>query len=224
MPERRRKDYRTAASVAAEARVLAACAEGRVVLGLGGGPFRVCPQIVNLNVAPLDNVDVVGDAHRLPLASASVDAAHCEAVFEHLEAPALAAAELHRVMKDGALAYVCTPFMQGFHGYPSHYQNFTHVGHRRLFERAGFTVIESGTCVGPAWTLASVVAVFLSEYTPRPLRWPARAAWYVVASALVRPLDRWLNTRENAYVLASTTYVLLEKRAAAGVPVDTRET
>ena len=206
----RPKDYRTKASILTERRVLAFCDRKRV-LGLGGGPLRVHPEIVNLNIEPFENVDLVGDAHQLSLPSGSFDAVHCEAVFEHLDHPETAAAEMFRVMKPGAIAYVCTPFMQGFHGYPSHFQNFTHIGHRKLFERAGFVVMEDGVCVGPAWTLASVVAVFISEYSPKPLRWPLRAAWSVLANVFVRPLDHWLNKRENAYVLASTTYVLLSK-------------
>jgi SAM-dependent methyltransferase len=206
----RRNDRRTPESSAAEGRVLDLCPTG-VVLGLGGGPFRVHPAIVNLNIEPLAEVDVVGDAHRLPFGPSSFDGVHCEAVFEHLDDPPRAAAEMFRVMRPGALAYVCTPFMQGFHGYPSHFQNFTHIGHRRLFERVGFAVLEAGVCVGPAWAMSSVVAVFIAEYAPRPLRWLGRAAWYAVASVFVRPLDRWLNRRENAYVLASTTYLLLRK-------------
>ena len=142
---------------------------------MGGGPFRVHPKIINLNVEKFDNVDLLADAHNLPLDTPSIDAVHCEAVYEHLDHPDKAAAEMFRVMKPGGLAYVCTPFMQGFHGYPSHFQNFTHIGHKTLFERAGFKVLEHGPCVGPTWT------------------------------------HRWLNQRENAYVLASTTYVLLQK-------------
>jgi SAM-dependent methyltransferase len=209
-PLMRRTDYRTQASAKAERRILDLC-DTQTVLGLGGGPFRVHPKIINLNVERFDNVDVVADAHNLPLNMASIDAVHCEAVYEHLDHPDKAAGEMFRIMKPGGLAYVCTPFMQGFHGYPSHFQNFTHIGHKALFERAGFKVLEFGPCVGPAWTLASIVAVFISEYSPRVIRWPARAAWYLFANAFIRPLDRWLNQRENAYVLASTTYVLLEK-------------
>jgi SAM-dependent methyltransferase len=204
------KDYRTEASIAAELCVVKLCDQNRV-LGLGGGPFCVHPKIINLNIEPFGNVHVLGDAHNLPFPTESFDAVHCEAVFEHLESPDRAAAEMFRVMKPGAIAYVCTPFMQGFHGYPSHFQNFTHVGHRKLFEKNGFNVIEGGVCVGPAWALASVVAVFISEYSPKLLRWPMRAAWHFLARAIVRPMDRWLNRRDNAFVLASTTYVLLSK-------------
>jgi hypothetical protein len=75
-------------------------------------------------------------------------------------------------MKPGALGYVYTSFMQGFHAYPSHVQNFTRVGHKTFFERASFEVLVGGTAVGPAWTMASIVAVFIVEYSPRLLRWP----------------------------------------------------
>ena len=124
-----------------------------------------------------------------------------------------AAAEMHRVMKPRATAFVCTPFLPPFHGYPSHYQNFTHLGQKRLFERAGFSVLECGVCVGPGWAIAAIVAAFVAQYTPRLLNWPARAAWHVIGNTLVRPLDRWLTNRPDACVVASTTYVLLAKRA-----------
>jgi ubiquinone/menaquinone biosynthesis C-methylase UbiE len=171
----------------------------------------VHPRIKNLNIEPFENVDIVGDAHNLPLASSSIDGVHCEAVFEHLEQPVVAAAEMFRVMKPGALAFVCTPFLQAFHGYPSHYQNFTHIGHRRLFERAGFKVLESGVAVGPGWAISDLVAVFIAQYTLGPFKWPARAIWHVVANVLIRPLDKWLSERSDAYIVASTTYVLLAK-------------
>lgn len=205
-----RTDYRTQTSRDAEARVLAMCGQG-VVLGLGGGPSRAHPGVTNLNIAPHENVEVVGDAHRLPLADNCIHAVHCEAVFEHLEDPHDAAGELFRVMKPGGVAYICTPFLQPFHGYPSHFQNFTHLGQKRLFERAGFTVLEHGVCVGPAWATSTIIAAFIAQYTPRVIRWPARALWYGFSHLFVRPLDRWLSSRPDAYVVASTTYVLVEK-------------
>lgn len=211
MAKIRRDDHRTKASRAAERRVLRLCDENAKVLGLGGGPFRVHPGIINLNISPLQNVDIVGDAHRLPIASSSIDGVHCEAVFEHLEDPIDAASELYRVMKIGAVGYVCTPFIQPFHGYPSHFQNFTYLGQKRLFERAGFEVLECGTCVGPGEAVAGIISAFIAQYTPRVLKWPARAAWFVIASVFVRPLDRWLSARDDSYVVASTTYVLIAK-------------
>jgi ubiquinone/menaquinone biosynthesis C-methylase UbiE len=225
----RRTDHRSAASRAAAERVLRLCDENNRVLGLGGGPSRAHPAIINLNIVQIDNVDIVGDAHRLPLAPSSIDAVHCEAVFEHLEDPGRAASELFRVMKSGSIGFICTPFLQAFHAYPSHYQNFTHLGQCKLFERAGFRILEVGTCVGPAEAVADIVAAFIAEYPPRFIRWPARAIWYAMSHTMLRPLDRWLSSRKNSYVVASTTYVLIAKGTASAaeirseqVPSDTR--
>lgn len=203
-------DYRTAGSRTAEARVLALCGDGPVI-GLGGGPRRAHPHIINLNIAPFANVDITGDAHHLPLADASVNGVHCEAVFEHLEHPTVAAAEMFRVMKPGAVAYVCTPFLQPFHAYPSHFQNFTLEGHKRLFARAGFSIVDQGVAVGPAWATSTIVASFIAHYAPAFIRWPLRAGWAVVSRLFLRPLDRWLSNHKDAHIVASTTYVLLEK-------------
>jgi hypothetical protein len=122
--------------------------------------------------------------------------------------------KLFRVMKPGAVGFIGTPFMQPFHGYPCHYQNFTHAGHQRLFERAGFRVLEWGVSSGPAWTMAGIVLAFISTYFPAPLRWPALALWLPIGLFLICPLDRWLVNSDKAYVLASDTYVLIAKSRA----------
>ena len=109
-------------------------------------------------------MDVVADAHCLPYADESVDAIHSEAVFEHLYNPVKAAKEIYRVLKPGKKAYICTPFLQAYHGYPHHYQNYTITGHKLLFESVGFRIVEAGTCVGPVHTILHLVAVFLNEY------------------------------------------------------------
>jgi uncharacterized protein YbaR (Trm112 family) len=64
-------------------RVLALC-EGGPVLNLGGGPTRDRPQYINLNLAPLPNVDIVGDAERLPILNNSLAGVVCNAVLEHV--------------------------------------------------------------------------------------------------------------------------------------------
>ena len=77
------RDYRTPSSQAAEHQVLRLCDEGRSVLGLGGGPSHAHPKVINFNIEALENVHVVGDAHRLPFGSETFDGVHCEATFEH---------------------------------------------------------------------------------------------------------------------------------------------
>ena len=175
-----------------------------------GRPNRVHPTMTNVNIGPFPNVDVVADAHHLPYADECVDAVHSEAVFEHLANPARAAKEVFRVLKTNGRAFVCTPFLQPYHGYPDHYQNFTLTGHRGLFESKGFEILGAGTCVGPVYTMANIMLIFLSEFSPAPLRRPLSMVWQMMSMA-VRPLDKILNERKNSHVLVSTTYLLARK-------------
>jgi len=180
-------------------------------VSVGGGPLRVHPRFLNLNLAPFPNVDVVGDAHQLPFGSESLGALHCEAVLEHLERPDRAVAEMFRVLQPGGYVFAATPFLQVFHGYPDHFQNFTLAGHVAIFTRSGFTVIDSGPCVGPVFALVDLASNWAREFVPGKL--PSRIAWLgirLVGKAFVQ-LDRLLLRSRRAHVLASTTFVLAQK-------------
>ena len=58
---------------------------------------------------PLAPSYLTGDALRLPLADASVDAAVCSEVLEHVEAPGVLIEEAARVLRPGGLFYFDTP-------------------------------------------------------------------------------------------------------------------
>ena len=135
---------------------------------------------------------------------------HCEAVLEHLQNPEQAVKEMYRVLKPGKKVYVCTPFLQAYHGYPHHYQNFTLTGHQHLFSSNGFRILEAGTCVGPVHTMLSLTEILISQYLPKSIAKPASLAWRILARILY-PLDKFVNTKDNAYIMASTTYLLAEK-------------
>jgi SAM-dependent methyltransferase len=205
-------DYRTEASKQAFNGLFIDLPDDALCLSIGGGPARAHGRLINVNIGPFPNVDVVADAHQLPYADESVDVIYSEAVFEHLHSPDKAAEEIYRVLKPGRKIFICTPFMFPYHGYPHHYQNYTISGHRHLFESAGLKVIECGPCVGPAYTLTTVVGVFIREYSPRIIRLPLRILWGIVA-VVIRPLDIIVGKRPNAHILAATTYVVAEKSA-----------
>ena len=203
-------DYRTESSKQALIGLFNGLSDDALCISVGGGPTRADPRLVNLNIAPFPNVDVVADAHQLPYAENSVDAIHSEAVFEHLHDPVKAAGEIYRVLKPGKRAYICTPFLQAYHGYPHHYQNFTISGHKHLFESAGLQIVEAGSCVGPVYTIVNLVSVFMNEYFPAWLRIPLRVSWDAFG-VVIRPLDKVIGKKANAYMLASTTYVIVQK-------------
>lgn len=203
-------DHRTPAYHESLEALVAALGPGERILSVGGGPMRQIPPLLNLNIAQHPNVDVVGDAHHLPFADAALPAVFCEAVLEHLEDPVRAVAEMHRVLRPGGLALAVTPFLVAFHGYPSHFQNFTDKGHELLFTRAGFELLRSGPCVGPGYVLAALTAQTLDSFLPRPMAVPARWLWRPFALGL-RQLDRWWVHHPNARIMCATTYVFARK-------------
>ena len=104
------------------------------------------------------------------------------------------------------------PFICGFHGYPSHYQNYTLPGHTRLFERNGFRVRSLGTCVGPTVALVDIGATFLQNAVPTWLLSRTLSNLFRIAALPFKALDLLLNPRHESHVIAATTFVLAEKQ------------
>jgi len=203
-----RSDMRSEASHRAFAAVTTDLPASALRLSIGGGPGRPHPSLTNLNIDLFSNVDVVGDAYALPYADASVDAIHCEAVLEHLEQPGKALQEMYRVARPGAPVYLATPFLQAYHAYPDHYQNYTLSGHNHLIERTGFSIVSSGVCVGPTYALMDLLSNYLRVCFPGGRI--GRACWLAarIFARIVLPLDRILNSRSEAAVLASSVFAL----------------
>jgi SAM-dependent methyltransferase/uncharacterized protein YbaR (Trm112 family) len=206
-----RSDMRSDGSLRAFAAVTADLPAGSLCLSIGGGPGRPHPSLTNLNIDLFANVDVVGDAYTLPYADQSVDAIHCEAVLEHLEHPAKALQEMYRVLRPGAPAYLATPFLQVYHAYPEHYQNYTLAGHNRLIENAGFSIAASGVCVGPTFAMIDLVSNYFRSCFPGGRL--GRACWLGarMLGRIVLPLDKTLNPRDAAVLLASSVFALAVK-------------
>ena len=204
-------DYRSEASQRAFLAITEEQPPDRLCLSIGGGPGRPHERLTNLNIDLFPNVDVVADAYSLPYADESVDTVHCEAVLEHLAEPAKALGEMRRVLRRGGLGYFVTPFLQAYHAYPNHYQNYTLEGHNHLLQSNGFRVVDAGTCVGPTFMILDLVSLYLRNYVPtRFLARATTAAWLLLTRPL-RPLDRWINRSAASSVLASTVYSLVAR-------------
>ncbi|MFJ3669990.1 methyltransferase domain-containing protein [Streptomyces sp. NPDC090106] len=108
-------------------------------------------RVVAFDLAPSPVTQFVADAHRIPLAAASVDAVVVQAVLEHVLDPAAVVAEIHRVLTADGLVYAETPFLQQVHAGPLDFTRFTASGHRRLFGR--FEEIAAGPVAGPGTQL-----------------------------------------------------------------------
>jgi hypothetical protein len=119
---------------------------------------------------------------------------------------------MHRVLAPDGVVFAATPFLQPYHAWPDHYQNFTLTGHVRLFERAGFTILDAGACVGPTFVLVDLLANYARTFTPGRL--PSRLLERTVriAGRALRLLDLPLRHHRAASTLASTTFVLATKK------------
>jgi SAM-dependent methyltransferase len=105
--------------------------------------------IASFDIYASDHTDLVADAHRIPFADASFDAAIVQAVLEHVLEPAAVVAEVHRILKPDGIVYAETPFLQHVHEGPYDFHRFTDSGHRWLFRN--FELLDSGVVAGAGY-------------------------------------------------------------------------
>jgi SAM-dependent methyltransferase len=106
--------------------------------------FPGCREYVGLDVHAGENVDVVGDAHRLSelFPPGHFDAVFSIAVFEHLAMPWKVVLEANKVLKDGGLFFTWTVPNWPGHAQPWDFWRFTKEAFRVLLnERTGFSII-----------------------------------------------------------------------------------
>lgn len=97
-----------------------------ICLHLGSGAVpSTDKRVISLDVLPTDTVDIVAEAEALPFKDNCLDYVESGAVFEHVTFPLQSIKEVRRVLKEGGEMFIDTAFLQGYHGYPSHYFNMT---------------------------------------------------------------------------------------------------
>lgn len=163
-----------------------------------------------MDIYPFANVDVVGDAHKLPFVSGSFDGVVSQAVMEHLESPALAVEQMYRVLRPGGLIYADLAFMQHLHGFPFDYYRWTMLGLERLFH--DFEKIEIGVVAGPSSLLTCILRDYAGLIIP-DIRF-VKAATMIAIGWLTTPikyLDRYLSRKKDAHRMALSLYYLGRK-------------
>ncbi|GLS42182.1 methyltransferase domain-containing protein [Methylobacterium brachythecii] len=91
-----------------------------------------------------EDVDVTADLHALPRDWAGrFDAVIALAVFEHLERPWIAAAEVSRILAPGGVGYIQTHQTFPLHGYPSDFFRFSREALSLIFADAKLRVVEA---------------------------------------------------------------------------------
>lgn len=140
--------------------VIRALPENAIIFNIGSGAKRVAPTVINVDLAAERYVDVVASAYNLPFADRCADFVISESLLEHLEDPARAVAEMHRVLKPGGGIYILTPFMLGFHSSPNDYYRWTIPGLELLMR--DFTRQETGVAIGPTAAMLTALREWLS--------------------------------------------------------------
>jgi hypothetical protein len=103
---------------------------------------------IGFDIYAANNVDVVGDVHRLSEyfgKEERFDVIFSSACFEHFAMPWIASMEIAKLLKIGGLVFVETHFCFSSHERPWHFFHCTDMGLKSLFPPAlGFECIEAG--------------------------------------------------------------------------------
>ena len=148
--------------------------KGKRVLEIGGraviyGSFR--PYFTNADYTsfdyyPGDNVDIVGDAHKLSSyfkEDEKFDLIFSSAVFEHLAMPWLVSPEIAKLLKPGGYVFIESHFAFSTHERPWDFYRYSDMGLKALFPPAlGFECIEAG--------LSNPIIAIYSKYGAKQIK------------------------------------------------------
>lgn len=182
-----------------------------LILNLGSGRTSYGLRVVNLDIGPFPNVDVVAMGERLPLATTSLDGVITQGVLEHVPNLPATLAEIDRVLRPGGLVYHEIPFIQGFHGSPTDYRRFTFTGIGELAQ--GYEVLDAGVACGPSsamlWISSEWLAMLFSFGNEMLFKAGRRGfAWLL---SPIKLADARLENHPHADLIASAFYIVARK-------------
>jgi SAM-dependent methyltransferase len=166
---------------------------GGIVVELGAGNRRLRPDVVNVDLFPFSNVDVLMDIERLHFPDDSIDLVILDSVIEHVPRPQLVIDEVHRVLKRGGKVVSVAPWVFPYHGYPRNYYNFSIDAHHELF--ASFSTMTAHMHHGPTAALTNLV----SEYFAIAFSGGNRALYTAIKAAVLLVIS-WLKYLDLLWV------------------------
>jgi uncharacterized protein YbaR (Trm112 family)/SAM-dependent methyltransferase len=182
------------------------------IVDIGSGSKRWGKNVINLDIAPFPNVDIVFGGGELPIRDNAVGGVVSIAVLEHVPNPTAFVSEVFRILKGEGQVLVTAPFIQGFHLSPSDYQRFTLSGLDVLFSK--FEKLDSGIDAGPSSALAWIAREWIASFADnqklyRLLR--LVGGWIVLP---IKYFDIILSKRRFAYKIAGGLYYVGRKPRA----------
>jgi SAM-dependent methyltransferase len=183
-----------------------------VVLNLGCGPSSVVhQQVLNADIFPFNNVDLVCDAETMPLRDDCVDKIMNLAMLEHVRNPIGVVAEMYRVMRPGGEVLCYVPFLQPFHAAPHDYQRWTAVGAKELF--SAYSSVEVSVGAGSTSALLWVFLEWLSTLLSLGSQ-KLKDLLFMVLMVLLSPiklLDLFLELLPGNQLAASGFFIVAKK-------------
>lgn len=181
------------------------------IINLGSGPHIISPEIINVDITPYDGVSIVSDISTLPFEDGTISRIICDNVLEHTREPEKAVREMYRVMENGSLAYISTPFLYPFHSSPNDFYRFTDEGLRALFFE--FEVVEMGTRSGPFSVLNTYLCYLFATLFSFGSK---RLYWILVDASLliffpIKFLDLVFNYLPQSSNMACHLYCIVRK-------------
>ena len=191
-------------------------ARGGPVMDLGSGNNpEFIDNLIKFDMFALPNVEVVGDAEKLPFNKQSFTVVFSSAVFEHLRNPFLVADNIHEILKDNGEVYIEAGFLAPLHAFPNHFFNMTKPGIEELFSR--FEKLDSGTLphMYPNFTLVWIINSWLRKQTPEQRQVFSNTTVGEILEEYAKNVfsSRWMEnfTKEDREELACGVYFLGRK-------------
>lgn len=131
-------------------------------MNIGAGHTRLHPRMINVDVFPGENIDIVNVGTKLPIQDESIDLVVSQEVLEHVDSPDEYIAEAHRVLRPGGLFYCQLPFVIGYHPGPTDYWRFTKEGMVALFAKQSWKLKAITPTLGQGSSLYRILVEFLA--------------------------------------------------------------
>lgn len=117
-------------------------------------------RYIAADVAFSPDLNLLADAHAIPLADESVDAVLCVSVLMYCRNPFRVITEIFRVLKPGGFVYLSAAFVYRIAPDPDDYYRFSASGLVQLCHE--FDLIQSGYNRGPASTMTDLSVHFMA--------------------------------------------------------------
>lgn len=159
----------------------------KIVLNLGSGNDRYNENIINIDIFPFKEVDIVAKAECLPFLDDYVDGIINTELLEHVEDPGSVLREAYRVLKHDGFIITAAPFIESFHGSPQDFYRWSYKGIVSLHKEKGFKTQKVTPLAGPTASFISIAQSWLALLLSLNIK-PLYYFWVIVLSIFFIPL------------------------------------